>query len=371
MFLALREFKREKLRFTMIVAVVILIAYLVYFLSSLAYGLAQINRTAIDYWDAEGIVVSKISDSNIYASVIDSSLSAGLGLDSTGHINVIGANVYVNGADDTSSLVFIGYETESAEWNAPIIEGDGIEADHDILLSSNIRDTSDVAVGDEIVVAETGRKFNVVGFTEDSNYNTQPVAYTKLMMVSQAMMSYSTGDEAVDATALPTPNMPERISAILINEPTDVDMDALDADGLLYLPIDRFIEALPGYQAQVLTFGLMIASLSVIASVIMGIFMYILTMQKKSVFGILKIQGYQNAYIIRSILYQVLYLVIAGLAIGLTLTGLTMLLLPSSVPVAFNWNLVGLVSLFTLLTSLLGSLASAYSVLKIDPLAAL
>ena len=59
---------------------------------------------------------------------------------------------------------------------------------------------------------------------------------------------------------------------------------------LFFIPINEFINNLPGYQAQVLTFGLMIVSLALISSIIIGIFMYILTMQKKSIFGILKIQ---------------------------------------------------------------------------------
>lgn len=46
MYLALKEIKKEKLRFIMIIVVTALIAYLVYFLASLAFGLAQLNRTA-------------------------------------------------------------------------------------------------------------------------------------------------------------------------------------------------------------------------------------------------------------------------------------------------------------------------------------
>ena len=65
MFLALKEMKKEKLRFIMIIVVTVLIAYLVYFLSSLAFGLAQINRTAVDYWNAEGVVLSKEANGNI------------------------------------------------------------------------------------------------------------------------------------------------------------------------------------------------------------------------------------------------------------------------------------------------------------------
>lgn len=48
MFLAINEMKHSKLRYALVIGVVFLIAYLVFFLTGLAYGLAQENRTAVD-----------------------------------------------------------------------------------------------------------------------------------------------------------------------------------------------------------------------------------------------------------------------------------------------------------------------------------
>ena len=50
MFLALKEIKKEKSRFLLIISIFVLISYLVYFLLGLAYGLAVDNRTAVDAW---------------------------------------------------------------------------------------------------------------------------------------------------------------------------------------------------------------------------------------------------------------------------------------------------------------------------------
>lgn len=47
MFLALNEIMHSKLRYALVAGVMFLIAYLV-FLTGLAYGLAQDNRTAVD-----------------------------------------------------------------------------------------------------------------------------------------------------------------------------------------------------------------------------------------------------------------------------------------------------------------------------------
>ena len=65
MFLAWNEIKKNKLRFTLITGVLMLIAYLVFFLSGLATGLASLNRESVDKWGATGIVLTEESDKSL------------------------------------------------------------------------------------------------------------------------------------------------------------------------------------------------------------------------------------------------------------------------------------------------------------------
>lgn len=373
MFLAFKELKKERFRFTMIFSVIVLITYLVYFLSSLAFGLATLNKTAINHWQGDGVIVSKASNGNIFASSIDNSTIDVVKNDATPLINVASTNVYIaDDKDESVSIVFIGYDYDVEGIVAPLIEGENISSEYDITISSNIRDEYDVEIGDVIELSDTGRTFTIVGFTENSNYNTQPVAYGHREMVSQVMLSYDTSETYNDTQSSATPMMPERVSAFLVSDEESLPNEALlKLQGLQYFPMNQFINELPGYTAQVLTFGLMIVSLSLIVSVIMGIFMYILTMQKKPVFAILKIQGYKNGYIIKSILIQIMTLLFFGILTGFLITYLTVIFIPSSVPVAINWLLIGIVSVFIVITSLIGAIFSATSVLKIDPLEAL
>lgn len=59
MFLAWNEIQKNKLRFTLMIGVLMLVAYLVFFLSGLANGLASLNREAVDKWDASVIVLTE------------------------------------------------------------------------------------------------------------------------------------------------------------------------------------------------------------------------------------------------------------------------------------------------------------------------
>nr|WP_291499397.1 hypothetical protein [Actinomyces sp.] len=103
-------------------------------------------------------------------------------------------------------------------------------------------------------------------------------------------------------------------------------------EGLEVLDSSAFINTLPGYSAQVLTFSLMIGSLIVIASFVLGIFIYVLTLQKRPVLGMLKARGVPTGYLIVSGAAQTALLSAVGVAIGLFLTSVSALALPPAVP---------------------------------------
>ena len=70
MFLALREMRHEKLRYGLIIGMILLISYLVYVLSGLAYGLAQQNTQAIDSWQAQSIALDRDANVSLTQSTI-------------------------------------------------------------------------------------------------------------------------------------------------------------------------------------------------------------------------------------------------------------------------------------------------------------
>ena len=373
MYLAMKEIKKEKLRFVMIVLVTALIAFLVYFLASLSYGLAQLNKTAINHWHATSIVVAKDANRNIYASAMDLDKIENVGLNPENGINVTKTTVYVDHDQSRNGepvdLVLIGYDLANTQVSAPLISGRAVMARDEIVVSRNFKQKVSIALGDVIEVAKTGRPFKVVGFTQDSNYNTAPVGYVSQEMASQAMMQVNVANGESDAVAAPTPHTPRRVSAVLVYEP--LDTSKLDGSNFEMVSIDQFIQSIPGYQPQVLTFGFMIVSLMLISAIIIGIFMYILTMQKRAIFGVLKIQGYRNGMIMKSVLYQSLILVMVGFGLGLILTLITIRVMPAKVPVELYWPLNAGATVFTVVCSFLGTLLSARSILKIDPLEAL
>ena len=74
MFLAIEEMRQNKLRYGLILGLLILIFYLVFFLTGLAYGLMQENKTAVDKWQADYVLLNSESNRLITASKIDTAL---------------------------------------------------------------------------------------------------------------------------------------------------------------------------------------------------------------------------------------------------------------------------------------------------------
>ncbi len=128
------------------------------------------------------------------------------------------------------------------------------------------------------------------------------------------------------------------------------------------------MKELPGFKAQLLTFGLMIGFLILISSIILGIFMYIITLQKKSIFGVMKVQGISNFYISISVIIQSLFVSFIGTILGLTFTIISESLLPETVPFKSNYLFYLIVTSLIIFISILSSIFLVISIRKVDPL---
>ncbi len=70
MFLAIKEIKREKLRYGLIILMIFLVSYLIFMLSSLAVGLASENTQAIKSWNTQEVVLNKNANVSMNQSTL-------------------------------------------------------------------------------------------------------------------------------------------------------------------------------------------------------------------------------------------------------------------------------------------------------------
>ncbi|SQE75634.1 ABC transporter permease [Staphylococcus aureus] len=348
MFLAWNEIRHNKLKFGLIIGVLTMISYLLFLLSGLANGLINMNKEGIDKWQADAIVLNKDANQTVQQSVfnkkdIENKYKKQATLKQTGEI-------VSNGHQKDNILVF---GVEKSSFLVPsLIEGHKATKDNEVLADETLKNKG-FKIGDTLSLSQSDEKLHIVGFTESAKYNASPVIFTNDATIAK-INPRLTGD---------------KINAVVVRDSNWKDKK-LNQE-LEAVSINDFIENLPGYKPQNLTLNFMISFLFVISATVIGIFLYVMTLQKTSLFGILKAQGFTNGYLANVVISQTLILALFGTAFGLLLTGVTGAFLPDAVPVKFDVLTLLVFAIVLMIVSVLGSLFSILTIRKIDPLKAI
>lgn len=354
MFLALNEIKHSKLRYTLVIGVMFLIAYLVFFLTGLAYGLAQENRMGIDKWQADNILLSSEANDNLNMSMINPKDFDKVDVKDKAELSQLSGIVYREGdKSEKENVSFFGINPD--QFITPeVTEGKLFTKDNEVVADESLKINAGYKIGDTIILATNEEELTITGFTKNAKFNVAPILYTTLDTVHK--LKY--GERAQ--------MQPMKLNAIVTKgKLTDVP------SSLQRLTISTFINKLPGYNAQVLTFGFMIGFLVVIAAVVIGIFIYVLTMQKTAIFGVMKAQGIRTSFIAKSIIAQAFMVGVIGVALAFAAAYGTSLFLPDAMPFFFELKQWLLYSGILILVAVLGGLFSIRTVTKVDPITAI
>jgi len=345
MYLAIKEIVRNKLRYSLILTTIFLIAFMVFFMTSLALD----NRAAIDNWQATGVVLSDYANDNLTASFIpekdykdkSSEEAAPLGY-------MFAVTNLVDGSEKVNVSIF------AQDWDAfispSLTEGRYPEGDNEVVVDQSFENYG-MKLGDTIQLngGETGYK--IVGLTQGNKFFTEPVVFTSLT-------TYWTLQGTLKAN--------RSISALVLKNDIEVS-----GDGLKQISIPKMISKIPGYTPQVNVFSGMILAMIVITGLIVGIFVYIITIQKLGLYGIMRAQGIQIKTIVWSLFCQIFLLAGMGIALALLAIGGVILVLPATFFFYPSWIAYSVLSLVISLMALLGGVISLPRLLKVDPITAI
>lgn len=354
MFLALKEIKHEKLRYSLITAMIVMIGYLMFVLMGMMIGLANENKAAIDTWDTQTVYLNKNANDNMSQSLITKDQLKGQALNK--HEALVGQAPVVmkqaHGKAMKESAQFIGLDPDQyiAQQRIPLAAGRHAKTNRELVVDESLLGKG-YQLGDKIKLNSSKNQYKIVGFAKDSQLNVAPVVYGRL--------STWKGLRGVNSQVV--------ASGIIC----DRSESAGRFDKLAHYTASQFIQKLPGYSAQNNTFVFMIAFLMVISLVIIAVFLYILTMQKMPNYAVLRAQGIPARYLVATTIHQAVILMVAGICGGLVLTLLTAWLMPMTVPLVLEWPLIALMVIVLILLGVLGALLPVRMILKIDPVRAL
>lgn len=330
MFLAYKEITHNKARYLLVVVTFVLISYLVFFLTGLATGLARNNRTAIDALPGNYVLMSKYANKNLLSSTVTKQQVDQADTDQAallGQVSVVAENTKTN--QKVNSNIF-GVNL-SGKLKPPVTSGRMPENSNEVLADDSVLHYG-LHQGDHITLNGSDQKYHIVGLTHDRLFYTVPVFYTTLTTFRQLKYGQS---RVQNVSVLISPHAFKKVPA------------------------------------ETSTFALMIGAMIGIMLLIIGIFMYILTIQKISMYGVMRAQGIRTRAIIAALFWQILMLAVVGVAVGSGLLMLTELILPKTMPFYANSILFFSIATALIVMSLIGGLFSLRRILRIDPLAAI
>ncbi|WP_304056732.1 ABC transporter permease [Levilactobacillus namurensis] len=346
MFLALKEIRHEKLRYGLIIGMILLISYLVYVLSGLAYGLAQQNTQAIDSWQAQSVALDKDANVSLSQSLITADTADKMTLKrSQAYLGQAGIVAKASQRPNLSAQ-FLGLQPQQfISRNLTLTAGHKARNNRQIVADTAFQQQG-YKLGDRVTLNSVDGKYTIVGFTKNAKLSVAPVVYGTL----GAWRTLRGVTPAFKASAVVSQRAHQSVPSPLKTYSTQA-----------------FINKLPGYSAQNTTFTFMIGFLMIIAVVVIAVFLYILTMQKLPNYAVLRAQGIPSKFLVSTTLSQAFILVVGGLVLGALLTVATMRILPLGVPISFNLPLLAGVTGGILLTGILGALIPVKLILKVDP----
>lgn len=360
----LLEIRRRKTQFGLIASVFALIAYLVMMINGLGIGLNQLAGSALLNMDADAIAYA--TDAGL--SVIRSELSQDTverirtapGVDEAAPL-VYAAASYERSSGNISSAALLGYDPETIA-EPPVTAGRSLtEDDHNgILADATFLDESGLAIGDTLTLRLRLQavELTIVGEIDEGAFFFQPAIYLLRSTLLDLKYGSASGDE-------------RPVASIVLVQGDDA---VQSGDGFELVDKQTAFENIEGVAGQQTTVRSLQAFGYIIGAMIVGVFFYVLTLQKISQFGVLKALGATNRYIIGQLLTQVLLIAGIGISLSLPLALVTergLQSLPDSVPIAFTSGMFVTTCVALLATALLGALFSARQVLRVDPIIAL
>ena len=360
--LALKELRRRPGRFATATVIITLIAILLMFLASLLNGLIRSSTGAIRAQDADAIVYSSTAQASFPRSRIDvdvrTQVEALPGVDEVGGIGLVqlGARVPGNGPRDLANVALFGYEL--APDGVPEPPATGQAYADEILKADNID------VGMTVLLGPARTPVEVIGFVADTSFNGQGG-----MWASEATWRSTLAENRPDA------QLADGVwQALVVRGDDDIaaQIDVATSGATDSYTVDDAVNAIPGVEEQQGTFNQIIGVTIVVALVVIGLFFALLTVERLSLYGVLKALGAKSLTIFGGLMVQaVVVTLVASTVAGLLVVLLDLVIPPGSIPIFVSPGSILSSTALLLLAAAVGCSFSLRRVLKVDPASAI
>lgn len=356
--IAWNEIKYQPKKFVLIELLIAILMFMVVFLSGVTNGLGRAVSAQIDNFGPLNYILSDDSDKNIpYSSITSEDIEAVEEIDNIAYASLLiqRATISQTEGSGTLDITYFAVGHNGQEILNPKTEGKSLRIsdlkENEVILDLSFQNEG-IRLGDEVIDKTSKQKLTVVAFAQDAKYG-----YSEIGFVNSE--TYAGMRQQTD------PNYQWRAQTIVT--PNSVTSSDLTGD-LIVADREQIIDNIPGYKAQNITLRIITWVLLIASSAILGVFFYILTLQKLKQFGVLKAIGMPMSRITYIQLSQLTIVSLIGVAIGLGLAALVNPLLPPTVPAFITPQDNVAIAASFILTSLLCGALSLLKIKKVDPI---
>lgn len=369
MYLALREIRFAKARYSLISAIMLLISFLVLFVTGLAQGLAYDNAASIQNMPATHFVLEQGSDhrftrSQISGEKLEQTRSV-VGESNAEPLGVQMTSVVLSGDIQKIDVALLAVNPKG--WLAPDLTMGAAEKQETggVVVDEKLAEHG-VRLGSILVDQASGTRWTVTGFVKNESFSHAPAVFLSkeewmgLHSPSSAQSGFGSAEGQAAYNAVAVKATEGQVSKLQSAVPNTEIIKKADA-----------VSAIPGYKEEQGSLLMMIAFLFVISAFVLAVFFYVITIQKTSQFGILKAIGTRTAYLAGSVTLQVLLLSVFSLAVSIFLVKVLEMALPGTMPFQLGADMLALTCAAFIAMSLAGSLFSVWKVARIEALDAI
>lgn len=365
MFLALKEMRRAKARFGLLMAAIGLLVFLVLFQQSLQNGLITGFVGGLRNQSAPVLVYSVDGRRNLQGGVLVPDLEAKVraveGIGKVGRLSLATFTAQA-GKEETDASV-IGYDDaalgaprELSAGRYPNAPGEAVANDSDA--------TKGFGIGDVVTLDPAGYRITVVGLARDVQINVTPTLYVQYDTYLDAVKS-----RFPDAATV-LPNALAVAPAAGVSDATLVErINALSEDLDALTRADAAAKT-PGVSTVKQSFSVIFLLYGLVVPFVTGLFFLIITFQKSNALTLLRAIGAPAGRLVSALLVQVLLVIVVGLAVGIALYTPVSQQRLGGITLRFETGAVIFWSVLLVVFGLISSLFSAKRVLAIDPVAA-
>ncbi len=364
MFLALKEIRRAKTRFGLLMAAVALLMFLILTQQALQNGLITAFVGAIQRQSAPVLVYAVDGQRTLQGSVITPPLERAVGrvpeVAESGRIGQ-GTFTVLVGRDGQSDAALIGFEKLDLGGPDRLSAGRMPRAPGEAVGSA-----VDFSLGDRvlIVAAAGGPVLRVVGLAPDAQIQVTPTLFV-------SWPDYVAATRAVNpdaGTVLPNAIGVRPVAGVTAEALTArIDRASAQADALTR---QQAAAKAPGVNAVRSSFELIFLLFALVVPLVTGLFFLIIALQKSRSLTLLRAVGAPAGTLVRSLFLQVLIVIGGGIAFGTLLYAPLSQARVGSLSLRFDPGAVLLWAALLLGLGLVSAGAAARRVLAIDPVEA-